>query len=110
MSHLQEAPILLYSCGILRRFHNHVHDRRKFNICSGKVIMNDGSRKEIADWNNMAIGGVIVLGIGLLFLLINLQILPPMRKLWPAILIVVGLALIIGSLTRKRKEDKTGPL
>ncbi len=70
--------------------------------------MNDGSKKDVADGNYMVIGGVIVLGIGLIFLLINLQILPPMRKLWPAILIVVGLALIFGSLKRRRSEDKTG--
>ncbi len=45
-------------------------------------------------------GGLIVLGIGLFFLLVNLDILPPVHKSWPLILIVVGVALIISKIRR----------
>lgn len=45
-------------------------------------------------------GGLIVLGIGLFFLLVNLDILPPVHKTWPLILIVVGAALIVSKIRR----------
>lgn len=45
-------------------------------------------------------GGLIVLGLGLYFLLVNLDILPPARKTWPVILIVVGVVLIVSKLRR----------
>jgi hypothetical protein len=48
-------------------------------------------------------GGLIVLGLGLYFLLVNLDILPPARKTWPVILIVVGVVLIIPKLRRPSK-------
>ncbi len=51
------------------------------------------------------IGGLIVLGLGVLFLLINLDILPGWRIVWPVVLIVVGLALIIAAIGRKKKVE-----
>ena len=50
-------------------------------------------------------GGIIITGIGVLFLLINLDILPGIGDLWPAIIIIVGLALIIRNLTERKKEN-----
>jgi len=47
------------------------------------------------------IGGIIVAGIGALFLLINMDILPGLDKTWPVFIVIVGLALIIGSLFGK---------
>jgi hypothetical protein len=45
-------------------------------------------------------GGLVVFGIGVFFLLANLDVLPPVRKSWPLILIVVGVALIISKMRR----------
>lgn len=45
-------------------------------------------------------GGLIVLGIGIFFLLVNLEILPPVHKSWPLILIAVGVALIVSKIRR----------
>ncbi len=45
-------------------------------------------------------GGLIVLGIGLFFLLVNVDILPPVSKSWPLILIVVGVVLIVSKIRR----------
>ena len=51
-------------------------------------------------FNHGMTGGLIVLGLGLYFLLVNLDLLPPARKTWPVILIVVGAVLIISKLRR----------
>lgn len=47
-------------------------------------------------------GGSIVLGIGLMFLLVNLRVLPRIQDSWPVMLIIVGAAIIIGSVFKKR--------
>jgi hypothetical protein len=56
----------------------------------------------------MVIGGVIVLGIGVVFLLGNLRIIPHIGEMWPLILVVVGIALLVGAIVKKeaKKEDK----
>jgi len=51
----------------------------------------------------MIIGGIIVLGVGLLFLLVNLEVLPGLGTSWPGFIVIVGLALIIGALFKKKK-------
>jgi hypothetical protein len=50
----------------------------------------------------MLMGGVIVLGVGVIFLLHNLGIIPEMDVVWPIFPIIVGLALIGGALMRMR--------
>ncbi len=57
----------------------------------------------------MLMGGLIVLGVGVLFLLHNLGIIPDMDVIWPVIPIVVGIALIVGALLRMRGTGATGP-
>ena len=52
---------------------------------------------------DMLTGGIMVLGIGLLFLLINLGVLPDLGRTWPLFLIIVGGALIVGATMKKRK-------
>jgi hypothetical protein len=47
-------------------------------------------------------GGIIVLGIGVFFLLANLEVIPPVHKTWPIFLIVVGIALIVAKLRRPK--------
>lgn len=58
----------------------------------------DTDRKKSYPYN--LTGGLIVLGIGIFFLLVNLDVLPPVHKTWPLILIVVGVALIISKIRR----------
>jgi len=68
--------------------------------------------EEKEDRHGMVIGGVIVLGIGVVFLLGNLRIIPHIGEMWPLILVVVGIALLAGAILKKeqKKEDKTsGP-
>lgn len=65
-------------------------------------------KKSEDDRRGMFIGGLIVLGIGLIFLLSNLEILPDIREMWPLILIVVGISLMIGSFYKGKKSDKSG--
>ena len=62
--------------------------------------MTNGSRHD--DSRGMMVGGLIVLGIGVLFLLRNLGYIPAFHVLWPIIPIIVGAALIIGALMRLR--------
>ncbi len=40
--------------------------------------------------------GFILLGLGVLFLLTNWGIIPSLHKTWPFILIIVGLAFLLG--------------
>ena len=61
------------------------------------------------DGRGMLIGGLIVLGVGVLFLLHNLGIIPDMDVVWPIFPIVVGVALIVGALLRMRGTGATGP-
>ena len=50
----------------------------------------------------MLVGGLIVLGIGVFFLLDQLDIIPDVGDMWPIFPIIVGLALIIGSFKGRR--------
>jgi len=63
--------------------------------------MNYQSEKE--DRHGMVIGGLIVLGIGVIFLLSNLDIIPDLGKMWPLILVIIGIALLIGAVVKKEK-------
>jgi uncharacterized membrane protein HdeD (DUF308 family) len=64
------------------------------------------------DRHGMVIGGIIVLGIGILFLLSNLDVIPHIGKMWPLILVVVGIALLIGAVIKRepKKSDKSSEL
>ena len=61
---------------------------------------NDLSGNETSDNNSLIIGLVLISG-GVLFLLNNLVPFFKIQKLWPAILIILGLGLIM------RKKDKS---
>lgn len=60
------------------------------------------------DGHGMVIGGIIVLGLGVVFLLSNLRIIPDFGEMWPLALVVVGIALLIGAVVKKG-EKKDGP-
>lgn len=70
--------------------------------------MSDKTREE--ERRGMLIGGLITLGVGLIFLLSNLGILPEIGEIWPLIPIIVGISLIIGSFCRGKKSDKPGQI
>ena len=53
------------------------------------------------DRRGMVIGGSIVLGIGLVFFLGNMRIIPDIGETWPLILVVIGVALLIGAIFKK---------
>lgn len=55
--------------------------------------------------SGMIIGGLITMGVGLIFLLHNFNIIPGMQKVWPVIPIIVGVSLIIGAFCKKKKTD-----
>lgn len=59
------------------------------------------------DRHGMVIGGLIVLGVGLIFLLSNLDIIPDLGRMWPLILVVIGIALLAGAIFKKggKQED-----
>jgi hypothetical protein len=54
----------------------------------------------------MMIGGLIVLGLGVVFLLANLEIIPDFGTMWPLILVVIGIALLIGAVVKREKREK----
>jgi hypothetical protein len=71
--------------------------------------MNERSSSNYKDDRGRLVGGIIVGGIGLVFLLSNLDVIPRIGKTWPLILVVVGLALLIGAV-RGRGQSDSGPL
>lgn len=58
------------------------------------------------DWarRGLNIGGIILIGIGGLFLTINMGWMPFISDSWPVILIVVGISLIIGGFKKPQKK------
>ena len=64
-------------------------------------------RCEKDDRHGMVIGGLIVLGLGVVFLLANLEIIPDFGTMWPLILVVIGIALLVGAVIKKEtKKEK----
>ena len=71
------------------------------------VYMSD--EKMNSERRGMLTGGLITLGVGVVFLLNSLGILRGMGQMWPLFPIVVGIALIIGSFFKGKKSDDYGP-
>lgn len=57
------------------------------------------------DGRGSIVGGIIVLGIGLYFLGVNWDYLPPVSDSWPFFLVIVGVALIVGNVFRSRHRN-----
>jgi hypothetical protein len=64
-----------------------------------------------SDRGGSPVAGVIILGVGLYFLAVQMDYLPPVSDSWPIFLVIVGLALIVGSFVRKNRPrpDREGP-
>ncbi len=60
--------------------------------------------EEKNDRHGKLIGGIILIGIGLVFLLSNWGIIPDFSESWPIVLVVIGFALLLGA--RRKGEDK----
>jgi multisubunit Na+/H+ antiporter MnhB subunit len=67
--------------------------------------MGNQVEKKSEDRSGHLVGGTILIGVGLIFLLINLDVVPGLEDLWPIFIIIVGAALIVGSLARGRKSQ-----
>lgn len=61
------------------------------------------------DGHGSMVGGIIVLGIGLYFLAWNMDMIPHPGESWPVFLIIVGIALVIGNLFKKRSDSDPNP-
>jgi hypothetical protein len=67
--------------------------------------MSDQEGMTRKDDRGKLVGGIIVAGIGLIFLLSNLDVIPHMGKTWPLILIVVGFGLLVGALRGRDQSE-----
>ncbi len=65
--------------------------------------MSSDEEKKPHGESDRLVGGSIVLGIGLVFLLSNLGVLPDFGKVWPLVLVIVGAALIAGALFKRKQ-------
>lgn len=55
------------------------------------------------------VGGIVLIGLGGFFLMLQMGWLWGIWEIWPVILIIVGVALLIGSISKSRvkKENST---
>ncbi len=53
--------------------------------------------------------GIIILGVGVIFLLSNWGIIPSLHYTWPLILIVVGLAFLFGAGRKHKGSSGQSP-
>ena len=53
----------------------------------------------------MRVGGLIVTGVGVFFLLENLDLIPNVGKMWPVIPIIVGVSLIVTSFGKPASKN-----
>ena len=51
-------------------------------------------------------GGIILLGIGLIFFLSNINLLPDIEDSWPLFLIVIGIAMLYGATKDRSHRAK----
>jgi hypothetical protein len=56
----------------------------------------------------MIVSGLIILGMGVLFLANEMGWIPGLHRTWPFILIIVGLALILGAVFKKPSAGSSG--
>ncbi|MBI5868082.1 MAG: hypothetical protein HZB43_07330 [candidate division Zixibacteria bacterium] len=69
--------------------------------------MSDAQGGHNKDERSRLVGGIIVGGIGMVFLLSNLDVIPRIGRMWPLFLVVIGFALLVGAM-RGRGGSDTG--
>ena len=57
--------------------------------------------------NGRLTAGLIVLGVGVFFLLKELEIIPGLQIMWPVFPIIVGIALIVSAFHGRRRTDRS---
>ena len=67
------------------------------------------SKQAIRKKKRPIISGIILLGIGLFLLTQTTNMLPPIEYSWPIFIIIVGLALILGSLFKRKDTSNSQP-
>ncbi len=65
------------------------------------------ARRKAREEGRPLISGIIWLGLGLLLLGVSTGVLPELEYSWPAILIIIGMAILVSNL--KRKHPPTTP-
>jgi hypothetical protein len=68
--------------------------------------MSDDNSKKRDDRSGTIMAAMGMIGVGVVFLLINLNILPSWRDSWPIFLIAIGVAMVIGAFTRGKPAAK----
>ena len=68
-----------------------------------------GKESEAEKRRGLVIGGTILIGLGGFFLMVQHGWLPFIRHSWPVILIIVGVALFIGALSKSRPQKEDSP-
>ena len=69
--------------------------------------MADQSTKKKDQKNGPLMSGIMILGIGLIFLLSNLRIIPDLGKTWPLFLIVIGVSLVMRALRKEHAQESS---
>ena len=67
--------------------------------------MSNGEKKKRDKSKGSVTAGFILVGIGLVFLLSNLGMIPSLGETWPLFLIIIGASLLIGALRDKKSQD-----
>jgi hypothetical protein len=73
-------------------------------IASSEGDMSD-TKKKVRKEKRPIVSGIIFLGIGLFLLSQTTNLLPSIEHSWPIFIIIVGLALILGSLFRRKDSS-----
>lgn len=63
-------------------------------------------KSEAETKRGLLIGGIILIGLGVFFLMVQQGWITMLTHSWPVILIIIGVALLIGSLTRSRQAKE----
>lgn len=79
-------------------------------LVGAETTMSNGEVKKKKDKTRGTVtAGFIMIGIGFVFLLSNLNIIPNLGEMWPLFLIIVGASLLIGALRDKKTSDVMTP-
>ena len=73
-------------------------------------MANGSDKKKKSKGNGSMTAGFIMIGIGLVFLLSNMGVIPDIDETWPLFLIIVGAALLIGALRARNAPDPVTPI
>jgi len=73
-------------------------------------MANSGDKKKKSKVNGSITTGFIMIGIGLVFLLSNMGVIPDLSETWPLFLIIIGASLLVGALRDRNAPDPVTPI